>query len=132
MSGAVHTPGLEYPREWFRVSNYGGPIEARMFIRETDKMLVFRDLRGREARDAKSTTWSRWFPTREEAEAALASIRAKEDQKAAARRLGDAAPSLLEALQAVDEMFSRPGSINKQTVRDKVRAAIARAKGETQ
>lgn len=39
---------------------------------------------------------------------------------------------LVDALRSVDEMFSRPGTINKTAVRDQVRAAIAEAtKGST-
>jgi hypothetical protein len=36
---------------------------------------------------------------------------------------------LLETLEAVDEMFSAPGRINKNTVRDRVRFVIAKARG---
>lgn len=35
---------------------------------------------------------------------------------------------LLEALKAVDEMFSAPGTINQTTVRERVRAAIRKAR----
>ena len=39
-----------------------------------------------------------------------------------------AVPQLVEALLAVDDMFSMPGRINKTTVRDKVRDALRAAK----
>lgn len=38
-----------------------------------------------------------------------------------------AAPTMLDALEAVDRMFSEPGKFNKNSVRDQVRAAIAKA-----
>ena len=49
------------------------------------------------------------------------------DERAANARLIAAAPDLLAALQAVDEMFSQPGKINSETVKRVVRAAIAKA-----
>ncbi len=39
----------------------------------------------------------------------------------------ETADIMLAALEAVDRMFSEPGTINKSTVRDQVRAAIAKA-----
>jgi hypothetical protein len=45
-------------------------------------------------------------------------------------RLIAAAPELYEALESVDAMFSAPGRINKNAVRDKVRVALAKARGE--
>ena len=40
-------------------------------------------------------------------------------------------PDMIAALQAVDQMFSLPGKINKNTVRDRVRAALSKALGES-
>lgn len=55
-----------------------------------------------------------------------------EDQAKANAKLIALSPDLAaqnaamrEALEAVDEMFSRPGTINKITVRDKVRKALS-------
>jgi hypothetical protein len=45
-------------------------------------------------------------------------------------RLISAAPDMFEALESVDDMFSNPGRINKNTVRDNVRAALAKARGD--
>jgi len=40
------------------------------------------------------------------------------------------APELYDVLVLVDEMFSSPGSINKNSVRDKVRTILAQVRGE--
>ena len=45
-------------------------------------------------------------------------------------RLIAAAPDLLEACEAADRMFSEPRKYNANTVRDLIRAAIARATGD--
>lgn len=55
---------------------------------------------------------------------------ASQDEMRANARLIAAAPELLEALEAVDRMFSEPGKWNKISVRDCVRAAIAKATGD--
>ena len=89
--------GAAYPRKWFRASKYGWPVEEREFIRETDKMLVY--FRRGERREAKSDSYGRWYPKREEAEAALAAINARKDELARDRRIRDAAPDLLRVLQ---------------------------------
>lgn len=41
-----------------------------------------------------------------------------------------AAPDMADALDMVDAMFSHPGQINKTTVREVVRAVLAKARGE--
>ena len=91
-----------YPRKWFRVSNYGGGIEEREFIRETEKMLIAKRLRGSsvsERREAKADSYGRWYPEREEADAIIAARRGREAEQVSAQRIRDAAPDLLVALQ---------------------------------
>jgi hypothetical protein len=57
-------------------------------------------------------------------------VQADDAENEANAHLIAAAPCLYEALEAVDRMFSAPGRINKNAVRDKVRAALSRARGE--
>lgn len=127
------TADRTYPRNWFQVSNYGGGITEREFVRETDKMLVFLDYRGRERADAKQSSYNRWYPTREEAEAAQAEIRAHNDAKDAERRIRSAAPELLEALERLVSACVATGTLPGEKGREllaRSHAAIAKARGQ--
>jgi hypothetical protein len=127
--------GHTYPRKWFRVSEYGGAIKEREFIRETDKMLVFAGWNGKESRTPKASSYEVWYPEREEAEAVLAAIKARREATAAAERVRRAAPELLEALEGIcriADQFADEAGLNLEgmpQLRDAC-AAIARARGE--
>lgn len=121
---------------WYRVTRYGRDIHEQQFIRETDKMLVSLDWRGNEKRDAKVTASGRWYRTRERAEQAFAEIKQRNAEKDAAKRIRDAAPELLEALEAMVEEWVDYTTVNnlgdpyaKHNMK-LAQAALAKARGE--
>lgn len=128
-----------YPREWYRVSRYG-QIEARQFLRETAQMLVYNRPgwggASRETREAKADTYGRWYPELAEAEQASAEIKERLAQKERDRLIRNAAPELLEALEAILATVDArwPGadlarsSWNEPVIAAK--AAIAKARGQ--
>lgn len=120
----------EYPREWFEVSRFGGKPNPKTFVRETASMLFYMDC-GEERRDKKETSYSKWYPTLEEAQAACDRRRARDAQKATESRIRYAAPDLYKALAGIiphlwvpedDEAFA--------AAVEAARAAIAKARGE--
>ena len=132
----MHTPGLTYPREWFEVTRYSKSPRPLQFQSETDKMLSTGTRRFK-----KVTDYARWYPTREEAEAAIAEIAGKNAAALAGQRIRDAAPELLEALTMYHAWSTcTPAELESrfpQWPRDEgvgyadkiARAAIAKAKG---
>ena len=125
-----------YPRAWFRVGPWDNIIDEREFVRETDKMLFAKRLRGSsvsERRVAKSTIYERWYPEREEAEVIVAARRERETMHAKAACIRDAAPDLLAALvdaraylEGTNPLNSAGGHRNCD-LRERIDAIIARA-----
>lgn len=95
-----------YPREWFRVSRNGTTFERRIFIRETAKALVWLDRNKREHRVLKETAYERWYPTAEMAAQTISANVAARRARDADRRIRDAAPELLSALQRMHAAFN--------------------------
>lgn len=80
----------EYPREWFKTSRYSSTPRAKTFTRETERMLFWHDGR-KERRETKSGRYSLWHPTREAAEADIASRKNSQQRKADAAEYADLA-----------------------------------------
>lgn len=123
-----------YPREWFGVSSaYDREPEAKMFLRETDKVLFYEGWNGKEQREFKAGGYRIWYSTREEAEAALCRKREAADARVAASRIERAAPELYEALTslltAVEYIDALKGD-KGEDVRATAHAALAKARGE--
>lgn len=128
---------LEYPREWFRASNWGDQPFARTFARETEAFLICDDGR----RCKKWTDYDRWYPTREEAQAVIDKRIANEAERERMNRIRDAAHELLVALQAMmpDNLCADNPNIPDNAVLPvdfhygdlrRAKAAIAKARGE--
>jgi len=131
-----------YPREWFRASKWDNEPLARMFDRETDAFLICGDGR----RSKKWTDYDRWYPAREEAQAAIDERLANKAERERMNRIRDAAHDLLEALEALANaeyeyryMHDLHGDDDLRAGRawdwmrrkgDDARAAIAKARGE--
>ena len=117
---------------WYQAcKQFGAAPRAVEFERETDSFLIRKDGR----RDAKETTYSKWFRTETEALSAIADRIEKEDKKKAMLRVRNAAPDLLEALEAWisyhdDEEDGADSMLRYAKAIDMTRAAIARARGE--
>lgn len=124
-----------YPRLWFKVNNYGSVPEEREFVRETEKCLFWLSRGGGEVRQLKWTDYARWFPTREEAEALVAEREVKRDRQRFANRVRDAAPEIMEALEAAEKHFGPFADITINGQHDPedvrvvalIRAAISKA-----
>ena len=111
---------------WYQAcKQFGTAPRAVEFERETDSFLIRKDGR----RDAKETTYYKWFPTEAEALAAIADRIEKEERKKAMLRVRNAAPDLLEALEycldCLGDEFALPSDCQSTA-----RAAIAKARGE--
>jgi hypothetical protein len=101
--------------------------ERKEFIRETEHMLFRRDFR-RVRRERKVSKWGRYYDTYEEAQAAIDAFKAGKAADLARRRLTEAAPELLEALELVMDRLVDRHETDEAAVR--ARAAIAKATGE--
>lgn len=116
-----------YPREWFRVTKHGSKAEALTFQRETEKML-FTGTR----RVAKVTSWETWYPTREEAAAALAKVEAAKSQRRRANRIATHGEELVEALRETVGLIGAPsdfrGLLDTYTVDHTITVSIGQVK----
>lgn len=115
---------------WYQVVGYSPVPLGKVFIRETACQLVWLDGGGRERRSSKSTSYETWYPTREAAQAVIDSRLERRNKQTADKRVRDAAPCLLEALQAVElaRMSDEPDHWQRAT--DLTQAAISKALGE--
>lgn len=123
---------------WYQVcKQFGTAPRAVEFERETDSFLIRKDGR----RDAKETTYYKWFPTEAEALAAIADRIEKEESKKAMLRVRNAAPDLLEALEAFERISALwlPAEVEEQhaeemyalhMARNQMLSAIAKARGD--
>lgn len=80
---------------WYRVTRWDSTPFAREVVRQTAKQIVFEGGR----RSMIVTNWFQWFPTEAEALADIAARRSEGADREAARRIRDAAPDLLAALE---------------------------------
>jgi len=117
---------------WYQAcKQFGTAPRAVEFERETDSFLIRKDGR----RDAKETTYSKWFRTEAEALAAIADRIEKEERKKAMLRVRNAAPDLLEALEELERSvlagsYEDPSHDRIFRALKDAREAIARARGE--
>ena len=112
--------------KWY-VTKWHDVPERKEFLRETAHTLV--ELRhGRERKVLKATQWGRYYDTRDDAQAAINCRKAYKADEIAMRRVRDAAPELLEALESV--MGNCLDSEGLTAAYAKARAAIAKARGE--
>lgn len=117
-----------YPREWFTVS--GGHVHSQTFTGETAHKLKH-EFCGKESLVSKVTIYSTWYPTREEAQAIADANMARKAEQARLKRIRDAAPALLEALEELRKWQAPCGQDpDIDAALAKADAAIAQAKGE--
>lgn len=125
----------KYPRKWFRVGRGDGAIREREFTRETDQTLFYNE-HGCERREAITSKYHTWYPTREAAEKVVAVNAEAKKSAATRRRLERAAPAMFEALNkwiAYDEGDSDNGvklMINYDDALAATKAAIALVEGD--
>jgi hypothetical protein len=122
---------LEYPREWFLADRWRSQPRAQLFDRETEHTLLYSS-HGRERREKKVNKSSRWYPTMEEAVAALVDIKAREDERRSLLNARAAGPELLSALQGLVSALAandEDGLTEFADVMVAARAAIAKATG---
>ena len=85
-----------YPCTWFGVHNYAaGRIKEETFTGETTAYLI----RSKGKKEKKQTSYSQWFPTREEAQSVVSERLKLEESRRRERTVRDAAPKLLAALK---------------------------------
>lgn len=124
---------LTYPREWHRVSRWASKPDTRMFDRETENCLFAGN-----RRHLKQTAHERWYPTLEDAQAAIDKRNADKAEQERRARIRDAAPDLLEALEGVMPLLEKIE--DAELVGDEgclwpvelARDAIAKARGSSQ
>jgi hypothetical protein len=111
------------------VSPFNTPPSRQEYSHETAKFYMHARGRGR---DAKDSTWTRYFDTEAEA---LEYIRQRSENKAAQRRVDQinrCGVQMLEALEAARDLWGDylpPGNSNAMKAMRLVDAAIAKAKG---
>jgi hypothetical protein len=93
-----------YPREWFRVTRHANEVTTREFVGETP--MTLKEPKGRFTK--KFTLYEQWYPTREEAQAALDIHKAAQVRAARDTRIRNAAPQLLDALEDMVNAFGTP------------------------
>lgn len=118
-----------YPREWFRVSSWTSTPEPRLFVRETEHMLFYHS-DGEERREAKSGSYETWYPTLEEAQAAIERRKARENVRLAIRLKQVAAEDLFDALQATREDLVRLAWEENASIIERIDAALNKALGK--
>lgn len=96
-----------YPREWFGVNRWAKTPMVLQIQRETESC-IFTGTR----RILKITTGETWYPTREEAQTAIDARIAREQETARVKRIRDAAPELLEALEETWRVLRAAGLLN--------------------
>lgn len=119
----------------WRVSPYGSTPERKEYDSETKCFYLFRSghLKDHARRDAKSSTYYRYFNSEAEA---LEFIRQRAENKADQKRVDQinrCGVQMLEALEAARDLWGDylpPGNSNAMKAMKLVDAAIAQAKGE--
>jgi hypothetical protein len=124
---------------WFGVSKWSDAPEEKTFDRVTESRLYYRD-RGRDRFENKHTIYKRWYPTREEAQAAIDTRIANAGERKRMNLIRDAAPDLLEAAEAAEKLIDDMSRfVGQMALKDYalfneapilLRGAIAKARGE--